>query len=65
MDGAGAATAIVAKRESRSTLESMAMKYRENVKKIMRTCEGKKKSTGPKELLAEKKRGKIDSHPEG
>lgn len=48
MDGAGAATATVAKRESRSTLESMAMKYRDNVKKITRTCGERKRAPGPR-----------------
>lgn len=38
MDNAGAATATVANRETRSTLGSMAMKQRESVKKkITRT----------------------------
>jgi hypothetical protein len=43
MDGAGAATATATNRETRSTLENMSMKHRENVDKIMRTRRENKK----------------------
>jgi len=57
MEGAGAATATAANRETKSTLESMTMKHRENVNKITRTSEHR--AQGASSWKDEKK---IDSH---